>query len=85
MKSCNREDLLIKTSEELSRNYRLCERHFEEKYISRGGGIRKHLFERSKPTIFPHIEKRTIDEINTYEEPMKKTVISGELFVVLIS
>ncbi|KAF2887525.1 hypothetical protein ILUMI_18648 [Ignelater luminosus] len=70
LKACNRQDLLGKT---LRKNYKLCEKHFEEKYISKGNGTRKRLFAQAMPTIFPHLLKCGVPEDT--EQPMENVVI----------
>ncbi|KAJ8957263.1 hypothetical protein NQ318_007827, partial [Aromia moschata] len=54
-----------------------CEKHFEDKYITKSGGSRKHLFEQAIPTIFPSQLKRSIPEDS--ETPSKKVVIVSDV------
>lgn len=66
-------------------NYRLCELHFDEKYISRGG-TRKTLFAQAVPTIFPQCSKRSIAEESKLEElPKKVFLVSGKPFFFKIA
>lgn len=53
LKACNREDLVSKDPNSIHKNYVLCEKHFEDQYIS-SGGKRKRLFNEAIPTLFPH-------------------------------
>ncbi|CAH1154959.1 unnamed protein product [Phaedon cochleariae] len=80
LRKCNREDLLDKSVDALHRNFKVCEKHFENKYITQAGGTRKHLFQQAVPTIFPHGSKHSLElEVdNSEERPKKVTLISGE-------
>lgn len=51
IRACNRPDLLEKDATNLHKNHFLCEKHFEDKFISRGTS-RKRLFDQAIPTIF---------------------------------
>ncbi|KAJ8935353.1 hypothetical protein NQ318_021619, partial [Aromia moschata] len=77
LKACNKEDLLAKTVTELHKNYKLCKKHFEDKYITKSGGSRKHLFEQAIPTMFPSQLKRSIPE--DFETPSKKVIIVSDV------
>ncbi|KAJ8909817.1 hypothetical protein NQ315_003695 [Exocentrus adspersus] len=77
LKGCNREDLLEKTGEELYRNYRICEKHFESSYITKG--IRKRLFDDAFPTIFSHSTAKPPNK--PYQEPKKICIVSDILIL----
>ncbi|XP_076650543.1 kelch-like protein 10 isoform X1 [Halictus rubicundus] len=49
--ACDRRDLEKYSTEHVSKHYRLCEQHFEDKYLMRGK-IRKNLTSNAVPTIF---------------------------------
>nr|XP_033331966.1 uncharacterized protein LOC117223670 [Megalopta genalis] len=49
--ACDRRDLEKYSTEHVSKHYRLCEEHFEDKYLMRGK-IRKNLTSNAVPTIF---------------------------------
>lgn len=76
-KACNRTDLLAKNVN--LQNYRLCQFHFEEKYISRGG-TRKTLFAEAVPTIFQGLKRSIAEESKSDELPKKVIVLSGKLY-----
>lgn len=65
IKACHRNDLLNNSINVSRRNLKLCEKHFETKYICQGGP-RKQLFRHAVPTIFSysdelsHIKKENV-------------------------
>lgn len=70
IRACNREDLVDKTCEALSKNYRLCEKHFEDQCFVGSGKKRKHLAHDAVPTLFAH---------HDHDEPKRKIrILSGE-------
>lgn len=63
-------------------NYRLCQNHFEEKFISKGKKFR--LLPQAVPTIFPHVHDRHCHtSIGIGEEPPRKVIILPGEFHVL--
>lgn len=62
--------------------HKLCEQHFEPKYISKGGSTRKTLFEQAVPTLFGNIPKRPPDQdpdSQVLEPPSKIIALTGKL------
>ncbi|KAJ8910496.1 hypothetical protein NQ315_012343 [Exocentrus adspersus] len=86
LQACNREDLLGKDANTLHKCYRICENHFEEKFLSKGG-TRKTLFAEAMPTIFLHNitkVKSAVTNSHVYEKSSNKIVVtSGESIVTL--
>ncbi|CAH1108159.1 unnamed protein product [Psylliodes chrysocephalus] len=67
LKVTNREDLLGKSVEYLSKHYKICELHFQDKFVYQSGA-RKRLFANAFPSVFPH------------SQPMRRvTVLQGKL------
>lgn len=66
IRACNREDLLSKPLESLHRDYKLCEKHFEAKYLSKTTNSRKRLIGEAIPTIFPHYRRCVHEDIGEY-------------------
>lgn len=77
MEACHRKDLLPKIDISYKR-YKLCEFHFEAKYISRGS-TRKSLLPNAYPTIFPKREE-TNDNPERSSEPCKKVIILSGMY-----
>ncbi|XP_028133471.1 52 kDa repressor of the inhibitor of the protein kinase-like isoform X1 [Diabrotica virgifera virgifera] len=67
LRACNREDLLDKSCEALSKNFKLCEKHFAEPCFVGTGKKRKHIMSDAVPTLFAHID----DD----KEPIRKHII----------
>ncbi|CAH1106360.1 unnamed protein product [Psylliodes chrysocephalus] len=55
LKAANREYLLGKSVEYLSKHYKICELHFQDKLVYQSGA-RKRLFANAFPSVFPHSE-----------------------------
>ncbi|XP_056632273.1 uncharacterized protein LOC130442182 isoform X1 [Diorhabda sublineata] len=53
--ACNREDLMQKPFEDLN-YYKICEQHFEKKFVIKGA--RHHLHEEAIPTIFHGLKRK---------------------------
>lgn len=71
----------------IRKNYQLCEKHFEEKYITKGG-TRKRLFEKAIPTIFPHLGTQRVQQVftesATVNEPREKVnILSGTRNIII--
>uniref|UniRef100_A0A6P7FZS5 Uncharacterized protein LOC114335953 isoform X7 n=1 Tax=Diabrotica virgifera virgifera TaxID=50390 RepID=A0A6P7FZS5_DIAVI len=65
LKAAIREDLLSKDINALHKNSRMCEKHFEPKYMSKGGNERKNLFIQAVPTIFPYgLKGKPVSPVN---------------------
>lgn len=80
-----RRDLLDKDMDKLHKNYQLCEKHFEQKYISKGA-TRKRLFNRAVPTIFSHILKDDATDKSTVGGTSRKiNILSGELLFLKLT
>lgn len=47
---CSRQDLITENTDNY-KNYRICENHFESRYITQGN-VRKSLFLNAMPTIY---------------------------------
>ncbi|XP_050314966.1 uncharacterized protein LOC126749338 [Anthonomus grandis grandis] len=60
LESCNRMDLLPKIAD-LYKNYKICEQHFEKKYINQGNE-RKCLLNNAVPTLFPTLKRKVVEE-----------------------
>uniref|UniRef100_A0A6P7FAU0 52 kDa repressor of the inhibitor of the protein kinase-like n=1 Tax=Diabrotica virgifera virgifera TaxID=50390 RepID=A0A6P7FAU0_DIAVI len=69
LKAAIREDLLSKDVNELHKNYRMCEKHFQPHFISKGGNVRKNLFIQAHPTIFPYNQ-----DVQSADEPLRKII-----------
>lgn len=68
LKACYRDDLLPKAMILHKSGYRLCELHFEEKFISKGNS-KKRLFSNVVPSIF---STKLNDESENTSEPKEK-------------
>nr|CAI5854955.1 unnamed protein product [Callosobruchus analis] len=83
LKACYRTDLLpkIKTFQRSSR-YRLCQLHFEDKFISKAG-TQKRLFQNAVPSLFPaKVTKQSQSAIgSTHNESLKSDTLSGVYYL----
>ena len=61
----------------LHKNYALCEKHFEAKYISKGG-TRKTLFAEAVPTVFKYIAGQVATERSAKNINLIKNVVPVE-------
>lgn len=76
LKVANREDLLEKNIN----NFRLCEKHFEKKFINTSG--RKRLVHNAFPTLFcksDHSCEHSIDYDDEGERPNRIEILPGKL------
>ncbi|XP_050297718.1 uncharacterized protein LOC126737064 [Anthonomus grandis grandis] len=80
--ACYRTDLFSIPREQLTRNYKLCEYHFDEKFYS-AGPSRKRLLPNALPTLFPNPTKRTCEGEQLEEGPPKK--VSKEKDIQILS
>uniref|UniRef100_A0A6P7GZV1 52 kDa repressor of the inhibitor of the protein kinase-like n=1 Tax=Diabrotica virgifera virgifera TaxID=50390 RepID=A0A6P7GZV1_DIAVI len=66
LRAANRINLMEKSIESLHKYFKLCELHFESKFMSCGND-RKTLFLNAFPTIFPHIKRHADNQISPHE------------------
>ncbi|XP_074032674.1 uncharacterized protein isoform X2 [Leptinotarsa decemlineata] len=77
LEACSRQDLLPKV-DSLHKNYRICEHHFESRYISKGT-VKNTLLPEAVPTIFPPILKTENDQSQV---PDRKMIILPDITIV---
>ncbi|XP_023025032.2 uncharacterized protein [Leptinotarsa decemlineata] len=77
LEACSRQDLLPKI-DSLHKKYRICEHHFESRYISKGI-VKNTLLPEAVPTIFPPILKTGKDQSQV---PDRKVIILPDITIV---